>query len=176
MIRGGSGPSYLMPSGAKFDTISRMYVADDNAITSGTLSLSCISLPVGVLINNISFFSATAINTPLNQWFGIFDNAFNRLRLTADDTTTAWTSGTYKTLALTSSYTTTYSGLYYVGILCTFSSSFELLSSNVYGNPFSNSTPTLGGDSSTGLTNPASCPATVTSPSNMLAVMYAYVS
>jgi hypothetical protein len=89
-------------------------------LSSGRLSLEAIYLPAGTVVNNISFWSATtAANTPTNQLFGLFDQNRNLLQSTSNNTTTAWASNSLKTLALTSSYTTTYSGLHYLGIMVT---------------------------------------------------------
>lgn len=87
---------------------------------SGVVHLHGIYLPKGVTITTISFVSgATAAGTPTNQWFALCDSGRNVLRVTANDTTTAWGSSTVKSLNLTSTFTTTYSGLHYLACCVT---------------------------------------------------------
>jgi hypothetical protein len=79
-----------------------------------------IYLPKGVTITTITFVSgATAAVTPTNQWFALCDSSRTVLRVTANDTTTAWGSSTVKSLNLTSTFTTTYSGLHYLACCVT---------------------------------------------------------
>jgi len=87
---------------------------------SGVVHLHGIYLPKGVTITTISFVSgATAAGTPTNQWFALCDSGRNVLRVTSNDTTTAWNSSTVKSLNLTSTFTTTYSGLHYLACCVT---------------------------------------------------------
>ena len=87
---------------------------------SGVVHLHGIYLPKGVTITTITFVSgATAAVTPTNQWFALCDSSRTVLRVTANDTTTAWGSSTVKSLNLTSTFTTTYSGLHYLACCVT---------------------------------------------------------
>ena len=87
---------------------------------SGVAHLHGIYLPKGVTITTISFVSgATAAGTPTNQWFALCDSSRTALRVTANDTTTAWGTSTVKSLNLTSTFTTTYSGLHYLACCVT---------------------------------------------------------
>ena len=88
--------------------------------TSGVAHLHGIYLPKGVTITTISVVSgSTSAGTPTNQWFALCDSSRTVLRVTANDTTTAWNASTVKTLALTSTFTTTYSGLHYIAVCVT---------------------------------------------------------
>lgn len=112
--------SMLRPSGAIGETFLRENAAGSNAtaLGSGTLFLVAIGLLEGLTITSITFLSGSAAAvTPTNQWFGLFDSSRVALRLTGDDTTTAWAVNTAKTLNLTSTFTTTYTGLHYLGIM-----------------------------------------------------------
>jgi hypothetical protein len=87
---------------------------------TGVLLLTGIWLAKGTVCTSISFHSSTtAAGTPTNQWFVLAD--LNRVSLanTTNDTTTAWLASTTKTLALTAPFTTTYSGLHYIGLCVT---------------------------------------------------------
>jgi len=102
------------------ESVPYMLVGSNNSsvLTSGRLHLVAIPLSKGDVVTSISFQSATtAANGPTNQWFGLFDQDRAALKLTADDTTTAWASNTTKTLNLTSTHTCTYTGLHYAGIM-----------------------------------------------------------
>jgi len=87
---------------------------------TGVVHLHGIYLPRGVTITTITFVSgATAAVSPTNQWFALCDGARTVLRVTTNDTTTAWAASTAKPLNLTSTYTTTYSGLHYLACCVT---------------------------------------------------------
>ncbi|GGX99706.1 right-handed parallel beta-helix repeat-containing protein [Streptomyces fructofermentans] len=115
----------MRPAG-RYETTSRMRAgATTTAMVSGVLYLVPIWLPKGAVISNISFMNgATAAGTPTNYWFSLHNSARVALARTADQTTTAWAANTVKTLAIAqttagtaSSYTTTYSGLHYLGVM-----------------------------------------------------------
>ncbi|MEU1152647.1 right-handed parallel beta-helix repeat-containing protein [Streptomyces sp. NPDC005918] len=115
----------MRPAG-RYETTSRLRCgATTTAMVSGTLYLVPIWLPKGAVISTISFMNgATAAASPTNWWFSLHDNARVAVARTADQTTTAWAGNTVKTLAIAqttagtaSSYTTTYEGLHYLGIL-----------------------------------------------------------
>lgn len=104
-------------SGSLYGSYSRLqgYASNVSILTSQRLQMQGIQLPSGLTVTSISFMSAT---TPLavgaHQIFGLYNNALALLRGTADDTSTAWGANTVKTLTLTSTFLTTYSGLYYL--------------------------------------------------------------
>jgi hypothetical protein len=90
---------------------------------SGVVHLHGIYLPRGTTITTITFVSgAQAAVSPTNQWFALCNDARIVLRVTTNDGSTAWNSSTAKPLNLTSTYTTTYSGLYYLACCVTASS------------------------------------------------------
>jgi hypothetical protein len=89
---------------------------------SGQALFSALYLETGTVVTSITFLTAnTALATGTHQIFGLYNNASPPalLRGTSDDTNTAWAANTLKTLNLTSTFTTTYSGLYYVCCLVT---------------------------------------------------------
>lgn len=114
----------MRPSG-RYETTSRLRAGTSNTPTSGTLYLVPIWLPKGAVISNITFASgATAMVTPTNWWFTLHNSAKVALARTADQTTAAWAANAKKTIAIAqttagtaSSYTTTYAGLHYVGVM-----------------------------------------------------------
>lgn len=146
---------YLI-SGALAETFDRNLCDEVNTavLSSGRLSGQAIWLEAGMTISSISFCSATtAAGTPTNQLFGLFDSSRNLLMSSVNDTTTAWAANSLKTLALTSTFTTTYSGLYYLGIMVT-ATTVPTLKGNTarVGGQLQAQAPSMGGTSNTGLT------------------------
>lgn len=91
------------PTNAIMQTHPRGHVggSDLAALTTAQLFLVACPLPGGKTITSITFLSgATAVGTPLNQWYGLFDASLNVLGVTVDDTVTAWAANIVKTLAL----------------------------------------------------------------------------
>lgn len=162
-------------TGAKAETFSRAGAdpAGTLTIVSGTLYLMAIPLIVGTVVTTISFRSRnTALAVGVNQWFSLWDSARAKLGVTNDDTSTAWGTNTTKTLTLTSPYTVLSTGLYYVGLVVV-AATPPTLASVGYSNI---SAPILSGSSNTGLTDPASAPATADALSASSAQPFAYVS
>jgi hypothetical protein len=114
----------LRPSG-RYETCSRLRAGGESQPSSGWLYLVPIWLPKSTVISNISFTSGnTAGATLTNQWFTLHNSSRVALARTADATSAAWAANTTKTLAIAqatagtaSSYTTTYSGLHYLGVM-----------------------------------------------------------
>ena len=165
-------------TGALYETFDRDLCDEVNtaALSSGRLSLQAIYLPAGTTINSISFWSATtAAGTPTNQLFGLFDSSYNLLRSSTNDTTTAWAANSRKTLSLTSAFTTTYSGIHYLGIMVT-ATTVPTLKGNTAktGGQLSAGAPTMGGTSTTGLTT--ALPATAAAPGTVTTSFWGRVS
>lgn len=155
----------IIPTGAfyaSFDRTQATSIAATTTLTSQRLKLYATYLVKGQVVTSISFISGTTgMTTGVNQWFALYDASRNRLALTADDTSTAWAGGTTKTLSLTTPYTITTSGLYYVGIMVNATTPPQLFT--ITGSSTLNTLPPIvQGDADTGLTNPASAPATAT--------------
>lgn len=165
----------LAPTGALAETVPRAggTLVNSGYLVSGRLHLVAINLAKGTTVTSISFMSGTqAAVAPTAQWFALYDSAYALLRQTADDTSTAWGASTVKTLALTSTFTTTYSGLHYLGICVvagtTPSLQCDLTLSTVLALP-----PFLNAVGDTGLTTTA--PATATPGASATGQPYAYV-
>lgn len=165
-------------SGALYETFDRNLCDEVNTslLTSGRLNLQAIYLPAGTVVSSISFWSATtAAGTPTNQLFGLYDSSLNLLRSSANDTTTAWAANTRKTLALTSAFTTTYSGIYYLGIMVT-ATTVPTIKGNTArtGGQLQAGAPSMGGTSTTGLTT--ALPATAAAPATVTTSFWGCVS
>ncbi|MGW1587330.1 right-handed parallel beta-helix repeat-containing protein [Streptomyces sp. NPDC002386] len=114
----------LKPAGV-YETTSRLRCGTASAPVSGVLYLVPIWLPKGAVVSNLTFVSGgTAAGTPTNWWFSLHDSSRKALARTADQTTAAWAANTAKTLPIAqttagnaTSYTTTYTGLHYLGVM-----------------------------------------------------------
>ncbi len=160
------------PTGTIAENFSRVLgLANATGVASGTLRLSGgMVLPSGVPINNITMSSATtAAGTPTNQWFCLVRASdLAVLAKTVDDTTAAWVGSTVKTLALSATYTPTEDTPVYVGLLVAATTPPSMAGQNSLRGP-NDLVPVLIGNSTTGLTNPASLGATaaaITTASN----------
>jgi len=165
-------------SGALYETFDRDLCDEviSVVLATGRLSLQAIYLPAGTTINSISIWSAsTAAGTPTNQLFGLYDINLNLLRSSVNDTTTAWAANSKKTLALTSAFTTTYSGLHYLGLMVT-ATTVPTLKGNTTknGGQLNAALPTMGGSSTSGLTT--ALPATATAISGGTSSFWGCVS
>lgn len=119
-----SGREYYLTTGG-FESMSRLdaAVATVAGATTGKETGVAIFLPAGFSVGHLTFVSGTvAAGTPTHYWFALRDSAGNLLAATVDQGGTAWAASSQKTLAIASiagyasapSFTTTYSGLYYV--------------------------------------------------------------
>lgn len=165
-------------TGALYETFDRNLCDEVNtaALSSGRLSLAAIYLPAGTTINSISFWSATtALATGTNQLFGLYDQNLNLLRSSTNDTSTAWAANSRKTLSLTSAFTTTYSGLHYLGIMVA-ATTVPTLKGNTAktGGQLNAGAPSMGGTSNTGLTT--ALPATANAPATVTTSIWGCVS
>ena len=167
----------LAPSGAISETIPRhmFEIASRTSLNSGQLRLVGIYLPKDVTITSISFVSGdTAVASGTNWWFALYDSSRNLLRQTSDDTTAAWAAYTVKTLNLSSTYTTTAAGFYYVGIMVAATTVPTLLAATFAAKGFVALAPIINGSSTTGLTSTAPDPAGALTAS--VYVNYGYIS
>lgn len=120
---------YLQPTNAieNFSRATNSF-ASAGVLSSGIVSLTAIALPANFLVTSISFCSsATAASTPTHWWFSLCNSSYVTLRSTADQLTAAWAANTEKIVNLSSTFTTTYEGLYYLAIMMTASTPVSLL-------------------------------------------------
>lgn len=90
------------------------------ALVTQVMTSVGVYLNAGDTITSLSFASGgTAAGTPTNWWFALYDTSATPalLRQTADQTSTAWAANTPQTLALSTPYTVTASGIYYASVM-----------------------------------------------------------
>lgn len=157
-----------------------LYTETNNgSLASGRLNLYRIMLPKGLPVNAIVFWSKTTAGASMtNQWFAFFDSSYNKLAVTADDGAAAWAANAKKQLAVAGGPVITgYEGWYYLGIVIVGTTPPSLLSPTAtVGASAQIAAPIPAGISDTGLTNPASCPATATAPWAGTTVSFAEVA
>lgn len=168
------------PSNTVAENFSRLQATSNaaNPLSSGRLVFFAIHLRRGRVISSVTLISGgTAVGTPTNQWFAIYNGSFQKQAVSVDDTTTAWAANTPKTLALSSAWTVPDDGLYYIGI-CVVATTVPTLTGLFIGSGalVAGIVPRLSMGMNTGLTNPASAPATATRSFDQAAMGYAYVS
>jgi hypothetical protein len=169
------GTGALSPTGVTFQNFTRyMPAVSTIALTSGTVKLVAIYLPINYTVTSLSFISgATALvsGTSPHLWFALFDNSRNLLRQTTDDTAPTWANNTLKTVNLSSTFLTTYTGTHYVGVMVVAGgggtqptlAGVDTLVVHLIGKA-----PIMGGNSSTGLTATAPNPAAAITASSPL--------
>ncbi|CUW29710.1 MULTISPECIES: right-handed parallel beta-helix repeat-containing protein [Streptomyces] len=144
--------SAMRPAG-RYETTSRLRCGTASTPTSGTLYLVPIWLPKGLVVGNISFASGgTAAVSPTNWWFTLHDSSRKLLARTADQLTAAWAANTVKTLAIAqttagtaTSYTTTYAGLHYLGIMVKASTQPTIIAEGSVFDAIASASPGFGG-------------------------------
>jgi hypothetical protein len=130
-----------------------------------------IWLPKGFVVSNLIWYSgSTAAITPTNQWAGLYDSARVQLAVTGNKTTTAIAANSKFTWAIatiasgaSATFTTTYAGLYYVGIMIVAATMPTGSGSFTAGNV--NLTAPIFGASDTAQTTPPAFPHTAATPS-----------
>jgi hypothetical protein len=148
-------------------------------LTSGILSLHALSRPLraGVTLTSITFLCNVAGGGMTHQWFTLVNKAdLKTLRSTTDDTSTAWSVNTLKTLNLSSTYTPTSDIDAYVGVLVTGSTMPTTYGPEVMSQLMTASGLLLAGNSSTGLTTPVADGTTVSALTAASSFATAWVS
>lgn len=162
----GFNPQVTAPygiSGAKAESIPRNLAGVNvAAVTSGTLVMQAIWLPAGLVINNlITMSGTTASASQTNRWLALYDQNRSLLRQGPNATTTIISANTLWQDAITP-FTTTYSGLHYIGIMTAATTPNSLIGVTAAANAaIRGVTPILTGNSSSGLTTTAPNPAAV---------------
>ena len=106
----------LAAEGLIAEVFPRLDIVASSLGIDGTVYYMAVALLAGEVVTNISVIVNTAGVTMTLSKVGLYDSAFTRLALSADQTT-AWESTGVKTIALTSPYTVLTTGLYYVAIV-----------------------------------------------------------
>jgi hypothetical protein len=146
------------------ETIPRNAYSGANLATlvSGRQTLQLIWLEAGALVSNIQWTAwTTAAVAPTNQWASLYSLALAKLAVSNDDLTTAWSSFSRKTFVIAAPYLVPTSGFYYAGVNVAASTVPSLAGCGTPGGQVADVPISMGWDlTNTGLTTPASAPAT----------------
>lgn len=169
----------MLPYTAKAVTLDRQNDANmtqQNYLSSQRQSFTAIYLAEGTSVASLTFRSAgTAADTPLNQWASLYSEQRAKLAVTADGTTGAWASATLKTFTFATPFITTYSGLYYIGLMVNASVTVPTIYGSSLQTDLNALAPAIAviDGVNTSLTTPASAPATFTATANpLMALIY----
>lgn len=146
--------SLYLPSDAIADTLPRFAVLGTTGVTltSTTLYVAPVFIPKGVTITSIRWARNAVMSGGSHQIFGLYDNTKALLRQTTDDGATAWAATSVKTLNLTSTFQTTYTGQYWIACMIAATTSGTLLGTQLVGATVMNlGTAVSGSTSDTGL-------------------------
>jgi hypothetical protein len=179
------GASPFKATAALAETIPRnSTLASQTPMVSGTLYLAAIALPANLTIGHLAFVTGNAgITGPQNWWMALYDNNLAQLAITADQTSTAL--GTFALASLpvaniasgaSATFTTTYSGLHYIGFMVKCSGAVPTLIGSAAGTTVPGLAPVLYGLSDTLQSTPPGFPHTATAITVNTAVPYAYVA
>jgi hypothetical protein len=181
-VPGAGGTTYPMPANAIAETFPRAATGTPINLTSGVLQMSGIWLASGTTVGHIAFaFHGSETNN--HWWFGLWDQSRAQLAVTADQLSASngdpFTSLAVATTAAgaATSFTTTYTGLHYLGVVFQGSSPLVVMcpALQLTGISALQTPPILGGASTTGLTTPPTFPSTAAAIGPNLGLPYGWV-
>ena len=164
--------SYQQITASLGETFSRLFVTTAPfTVNSTTLYLTSIPLQSGLVIGHIAFCTgSTPLSGGSDWWFGLYDNNRVQLATTADQLTATWAANTITSLAIAttaggaaSTFTTTYTGLHYLGLMVKASGAPSMLACNGvpgFNAAVSTSAPALAGSSDITQSTPPAFPHT----------------
>ncbi len=168
--------SLLRASAFLAETIPREHgapMSSQSILASGRASFFAVYLFAGEIVTNIAFVAGgTGAAIVNNIWFTLVTSGGTPLATTADDGASGWSANAEKVLSLTSPYTVTADGIYYVGCVVNATTVPTLAGISATGAIIQRTPPLAVNDTTnTGRTNPASAPGTwsLTSTSNLRA-------
>jgi hypothetical protein len=180
---------YLGPNGGTLgycaaETIPRNATGNITTVSTGngTLYLAACYLAAGTLVSRLGWLSQNAAVAPLHQWLGLYDLNRNQLAMTADQGSAAIANTTQYSYPIATiaagaatSFTTNYTGLYYLGILLNATTTNATCAGQASTAAFAAMPPILSGSSDTVQTTVPAFPhqATTITPAASLPYLYA---
>jgi hypothetical protein len=161
---GNGSAVWSAPYAAQAETFPRILATGANALVSGTLAVTAIGLPQYLTISAIAMSTkGTAKTGGTHGWYVLLDNTLKVRAVTADQTDAATVWGATNTVyqLATNTYTTAYTGLYYLGVMVAASGMPNIASAGAGVAGIVSAVPILAGTSSTGQTTPPSAGTTM---------------
>ena len=157
------------------------------ADATGVLQMVAISLPANTVVNNINWqIGTTGSGGPTHQWGALYDSTRHLLAISADGTSTAITASAplvflavanVSSVGAATSFTTTYTGLYYLGLMVSSSSAQPTLATRTSVALAATTVPPILAGTSTGsLTTPSTFPTTAGTITPTATIPYAYTT
>jgi len=148
------------------------------AVTSGTLYLAALYLPINTVVNNVNFISGTTASTGVTHNWGVLASAARKvLGVSADNTSVDMVASTVQTYALTTPVTVASSGLYYVGQMIATATTQPTMIGNTGAAATVNAiAPISAGASNTSATTPPAVAATLTAITASASTLYGYTT
>jgi hypothetical protein len=141
------------------ETIAPAAATTALTMSTGVLSIAAIRLVAGQTVQGAGFVASTTAGATMTHWWmTLLDSGYTCRAVTADQTSGAIAASTWQNLPFAATYTATYTGMYYLGVMVAASTIPTLcgaaspLAAMVTGTGAP--TPLLGGVSATGLTTP----------------------
>lgn len=192
LANAGSGLSQLGgtefgPANCLAQTFPRNQINSNTiaAPATGVLQMQAVYLMQGMVVSNISFVTGTTAGATLtHQWAGLYDSSRNLLAISADGTSTALGASTAFTYAIANtaagaatSFTCTYTGLYYIGIVVTNSATQPTFTGLAATAAIAAAIPPILGGTSTGsLTTPSTFPTQAGTITATVNTLYMYLT
>jgi len=172
--------AWTMPAAAQAETYPRILATSAQALTSGTLTVCAIALPQYMTLTSITMCTkGTAKTGGTHGWYVLLDSGRVVRMVTADQTDAATTWGATNTAYTfsTNSYTTTYTGLYYLGVMVAATSPPNIVTCGGGTSGVAGASPILAGTSSTGQTTPPTVGTTMGALTSVVTdTLYGYVA
>jgi len=177
----GSGLSPYVP-GALAETIPAWAATTATAPVTGDLYIWAVELGAGQSVGHVGFVTSTQAGATLNHsWTALLDQNYTVLAASADAGSGAIGASTWFSYAMATAYTTTYTGLHYLGVMISNNSGTQpTLCGSAAGPLIAMMTGTghpvaqYGGQSSTSQTTAPALGTVVTAPTATLAIPYLY--
>lgn len=176
----GAGLSPYVP-GALAETIPAWAATTATAPATGNLYIWAVELGAGQSVGHVGFVTSTTAGATLtHSWTALLDSAYTVLAASADAASGAIGASAWFSYAMATAYTTTYTGLHYLGVMIASSATQPTLCGSAAGPLIAMSTGTghpaqmYGGQSSTSQTTAPAAGTVVTAPTATLAIPYLY--
>lgn len=176
----GAGLSPYVP-GALAETIPAWAATTATAPVTGDLYIWAVELGKGQSVGHVGFVTSTTAGASLtHSWTALLDLNYTVLAASADAGSGAIGASAWFSYAMAAAYTTTYTGLHYLGVMIASSATQPTLCGSAAGPLIAMMTGTghpvqqYGGQSSTSQTTPPAVGTIVTAPTATLAIPYLY--
>jgi hypothetical protein len=180
LIAGAPTESTTYFPGALAETIPAYAATTAVTLTTADLYLFGVHLGAGESVGHVGFVTTTTAGATMTHWWAcLVDQNYTVQAVSADQTSGAIAASTWFSLAMGTAYTTTYSGIYYLGLmiaastiptLCGTSGGPLIAMMTGTGHPVS----LIGGQSSTSQTTAPALGTVVTTPTATIGVPYMY--